>query len=512
MSGTRAPSPPTWSILLSVLVIATAGLVYELAIAAAASYLAGDSVRQFSLVIGAYLSALGLGAYASRHVDRRLSAAFVDVELGAAMVGGLSVPALFFAFAHTHAFMLVLYAVVLGVGVLVGLELPLLLRLLERRVEFKELVARALTVDYAGALVGSVAFSLVLVPRIGLFHTSLACGLVNAAVALFAARLFPPADDDEARALRAARVRAVAVVLFFMLALSFGDRVRALAESALYPGDVVLAEDSPYQRIVVVGRPDAFELFLNGNLQFSSRDEYRYHEALVHPAMAVASSRARVVVGGGGDGLAVREILRYPEVRGVTLVDLDRKVTDLARRYGPLVALNRASLEDPRVTVVNEDAMRWFDETDRAADVIVLDFPDPSGYSTAKLFSTAFYERVKRRLAPGGALVIQASSPFLAPRTFGCIAKTVEEAGFAVRPYHVFVPSFGVWGFVLAKRKPFDVPAKLLVEASFMDAEALRDAFAFPADLKRPTVVENRLDTQALVGYYADEWGRWESR
>jgi spermidine synthase len=496
-----------------VLVIATTGLVYELGMAAVASYLLGDSVRQFSLVIGAYLSALGVGAYLSRYVDARLSAAFVDVELCAAVVGGASAPALLVAFAYTRAFQLVLFAVVCAVGVLVGLELPLLMRILERRVEFKELVARALTFDYAGALVGSLAFSLLLVPKLGLAHTSVACGLVNAVVALAATRLLPPVDDAEARALSRARVRAVLVCLLLAAGLTQVDRVTDLSEAAMYPGHVVLSKQSPYQRVVLTEHDGTLELFLNGNLQFSSRDEYRYHEALVHPAMAAAARRRHVVVGGGGDGLAAREILRWPDVESVTVVDLDRTVTDLATLHEPLVRLNQGSFHDPRVHVATEDAMRWFAEGTDLADVVVLDFPDPGSYSVGKLYSTAFYASVKRRLAPGGAVVVQSSSPFLAKDTFWCIVRTLEASGFHVRPYHAFVPSFGVWGFALARTEAFDVPASLPpAKLRYLDRDALAALFRLPPDVAPTPVAVNRLDNQALVSYYLDEWERWEGR
>jgi spermidine synthase len=500
-------------LLTLVLVIATAGLVYELTMAAVASYLLGDSVRQFSLVIGVYLSALGVGAHLSRHVGKRLGATFVDVELCAAVVGGWSAPGLFLAFAYTRLFEVALFSVVTAVGVLVGLELPLLLRILERRVEFKELIARALTFDYAGALVGSVAFSLVLVPRLGLAHTSVAAGLVNAIVALVAIRTLPRADADEARALSGARARAVAVALFLLASLFVAGRAMNLAEGAIYPGRVVLARQSPYQRIVVTDHGGATELFLNGNLQFSSRDEYRYHEALVHPAMAAAASRRTVVVGGGGDGLAVREILRWPTVASITLVDLDREVTDLARTFPPIAELNRHSLDDPRVAVVNEDAMRWFGETSGAADVVVLDFPDPSTYAVGKLYSTAFYSRVRRHLAPGGAVVVQSSSPFLANATFSCIVHTLEAVGFFVRPYQAFVPAFGAWGFALARLEPFPIPDELPPSAlRFLDHAALAALFALPDDAKPRGAEVNRLDNQTLVADYLDEWDRWSGR
>jgi spermidine synthase len=513
--GTLPPAhaPGTLALLGMVLVIATAGLVYELSIAAAASYLLGDSVRRFSLVIGAYLSALGIGAYLSRYVDTGLSATFVDVELATAVAGGFSVPGLFLAFGYTRAFEPILYCDVVLVGTLVGLELPLLLRILERRVAFRELVARALSVDYAGALIGSLAFSLVLVPRLGLARSSLSCGLLNALVGLAATWLLPTEEEAEARALQRARLRAVVVTAVLAAGFAGSGHATALAEAAMYPGRIVEERQSEYQRLVVTERNGGFELFLNGNLQFSSRDEYRYHEALVHPAMAAADSARRVVVGGGGDGLAVREILKWPNVASVTVVDLDRAVTDLATSYPPLVALNGGAFGDPRVRIVNEDAMRWFGEqTHELADVIVLDFPDPSTFSLGKLYTAELYASAARHLSPGGAVVVQSSSPHLARYTFWSVVRTLEATGLRVRPYQVFVPSFGIWGFALAKKAPFAIPSTLPPAAlRYLDAPALRALFDLPEDLAAPPeVATNRLDNQALVGYYEDEWSRWE--
>ncbi len=500
----------TRALLFLVLVISTAGLVYELAMAAVASYLLGDSVKQFSLIIGVYLSALGLGAWLSRFFDRHLSRTFVDVELAAAVLGGLSAPALFFAFGYTRAFSLVLYALVIVVGALVGLELPLLMRILQRRIEFKDLVAKALTFDYAGALLGSLGFSLLLIPLVGLVHATLLCGLLNAAVALVATWLLPVEDAEEARSLHGARARAFVVVLLLLAALSQGQRFADATEGALYPDPVVVADRSAHQRIVLTERAGTVRLYLNGNLQLSSDDEHRYHEALVHPAMAVADRRARVLIGGGGDGLAAREVLRWSDVESITLVDLDRRVTDLARSDERLARLNRAALEDPRVRVVNADAMAWIAASDERFDVVLLDFPDPGTYAVGKLYSTRFYRSVRRVVAPGGALVVQSTSPLFARRAFWCVVQTLETVGFAVAPYHAFVPSFGEWGYVLAKHEPFDPPSAFPVaNLRYLSSTPASSLFDFPPDMARVAAEPNRLDNQAIVGYYLDAWERW---
>lgn len=490
------------------MVIATAGLVYELVIAAVASYVLGDSVRQFSIIIGVYLSALGVGAFISRSIESRLEIIFVDVELGAALLGGFSAPLLFVSFGYTASFQLILYATVVLVGVLVGLELPLLIRILEREFVFKDLIAKALTFDYAGALLGSLGFSLLLVPKLGLVRASLSCGLLNAAAAFVATYLLNGGTAHLDRALRTARVRAAIVFALLCIAFVEADDVTRFAERATFGGEIVTAQQSPYQRTVLVRRGKDHEFYLNGHLQFSSRDEHRYHEALVHPAMASAKAPKRVLVGGGGDGLAVREVLKWPGVEAVVLVDLDSSVTELASTHPILTRLNHHSFSDPRVTIINRDALVAFAEMDQHFDVIFLDFPDPSSYSLGKLYSQRFYRIVFQRLADDGALAVQSTSPQLARQAFWCVVTTLESVGFKARPYHVYLPSFGDWGYVLATKsnaRPFhSLPQNL----KFLDAATLQALFQIPKDMARVPAEINRLSSQALVGYYLDEWGR----
>jgi spermidine synthase len=498
------------ALLTMVLVIAAAGLVYELVMAAVASYVLGDSVRQFSTVIGVYLSALGLGAYLSQFIQRRLDQRFVDVELTTALVGGLSAPGLFLAFSFTAAFQLVLYATVCAVGALVGLELPLLIRILKEEYELDQLIARSLTFDYAGALIGSLGFSLLLVPWLGLVHTSIACGLVNALVGLASTWVLWPATPPEQKGMARARVRAILVALILVAALVGANRLAAVAENAIYAEPISLVRQSSYQRIVMTTSNGEARLFLNGNLQFDSRDEHRYHEALVHPAMAVARSRSRVAIGGGGDGLAVREVLRWPDVESVTLVDLDPAMTELAQNDASLLELNGRSLFDPRVSVINADAMVWFSETRDQFDVIVLDFPDPSNYSLGKLYSRRLYETVRQRLLPGGALVVQSTSPLFAREAFWCVVGTLEASGFETIPYHAFVPSFGEWGFVLATREPATWPSEMPnVSFRYLSATVLNTLPHFGPDMSRVATRVNRLNNQALVAYYLKAWSRF---
>jgi spermidine synthase len=505
-----APGARPGILFALVLFIATAGLVYELAMAAVASYLLGDSVAQFSLVIGVYLSALGAGAYLSRHVVQAIALRFVDVELGAALLGGFSVPGLLLAFSYLGAFEVVLYATVAAVGVLVGVELPLLIRVLEHRVTFRELIARAFTFDYAGSLLGSLAFTFVLVPYLGLLSSSLCCGLLNAGVAMASTWLLADLAPAEAPALRRARLRAAAVIALLLLGLLYQDRVLAAAESASLPGTVIHAEQTRYQRIILSQSKGSLRLFLNGHLQFSSDDEHRYHEALVQPALCLASVRSHVMIGGGGDGLAAREVLRWPDVERVTLVDLDPGMTDLARQQPELRALNHGSLDDARVSVVNEDAMAYLRHAKETFDAVILDFPDPSSTAVAKLFSVELYKSLRARLRPRGVVAVQATSPYYAPRAYGSIVASLRAAGFATLPYHVFLPSFGEWGFVLAAEQELAPPERVPVAGlRYLDDRTLGELFRFSPDIALASAEPNRLNSQALVRYYLDEWGRW---
>ncbi|MEN9797008.1 MAG: hypothetical protein RL653_704 [Pseudomonadota bacterium] len=492
-------------LFITVLVIATCGLVYELVVGTLASYLLGDSVTQFSTVIGVYLFAMGVGAWLSRFIERGVAQRFVEVELAVAFAGGVTAPLLFFTFSGGAGFRVVLYGSVLLVGTLVGLEIPLLLRILKDQVRFKDLVSHVLTFDYVGALAASLLFPLVLVPKLGLVRTSLLFGLVNAGVGLWSTWLLEPLLAAPGRL----RLKAAFLMLLLFMGLVAGERLTVWAEEGLYADEVVRAYSTPYQRIVLTRGKRGFSLFLNGNLQFAAVDEYRYHEALVHPAMTRAVRHSSVLVLGGGDGLAVREILRWPGVERVTLVDLDPAMTKLGTEYEELAELNGHSLSDGRVRVVNDDALQFLAHDTGRYDVVVVDFPDPNNFSLGKLYTTRFYALLKARMAPEGVAVIQSTSPLMARASFWCVEKTVSAAGFWTAPYHALVPSFGEWGYVMASPSPRPRVHPLPQGLKFLDDATLDTLESFPADMARVPSEVNRLNNQVLVRTYEEEWRRW---
>jgi spermidine synthase len=492
-------------LLASVFTIATCGLIYELIAGTIASYLLGDSVMQFSTVIGVYLFAMGIGSWLSRYVEKNLLAVFIRVEFLIALFGGSAAALLFGLFAHVSSFRVLLYAIVLLIGTLVGLEIPLLLRILKDRLQFKELISKVFTFDYIGALLASLLFPLVLVPYAGLVRSGFLFGILNGAVGLLALS----ALKDEVPRARSLRLSGFAVLALLTVGFASSDRIVSWSEAAAYGENVIFAKSTPYQRITITRRADDLRLYLNGNLQFSSRDEYRYHESLVHPGLARLPHARRVLVLGGGDGLALREVLRYPQIESITLVDLDPEMTRLFSAQEILKQLNGAAFSSAKVHVINSDAFTWLKDNNDIFDFIVADFPDPSNFSIGKLYTTAFYQRARTALSQDGAMVIQCTSPFVARKSFWCIDETLRACGFTTEPYHTNVPSFGEWGFILAARRPLPIEASLPPGLRFLDDTNLAELSHFPPDMGRVATDVNRLNNQALVRYFEAEWSRY---
>ena len=494
------------TLIISVFIVASCGLAYELIIAALASYLLGDSILQFSSVIGLYLFSMGIGAHLTRYIkDEDVLHRFIEIELLVGIIGGISALALFVAFGLSAApFRTLLYAFVLIVGAVVGMEIPLVMRVLNRKgAEFKELVSKVLTFDYLGALAVSLLFPLLLAPKLGMARSALLFGILNAAVAYLTARVF----KAELPRYRAIRLRALIVLSVLAAAFAYADRISFKAEQSYFGDPVVYQSHSPYQRLVVTRWKDDTRLYINGNLQFSSRDEARYHEALVLPAMQMVSDASRILILGGGDGLAAREVLKYPQVKHVTLVDLDPDMTATFKTSAALSALNQGSLSHPKMHVVNDDAAKWLEGLSEKFDVIIIDLPDPSNFSLGKLYSVPIYRLVARHLQPQGKIVVQSTSPYFAPNAYWSVVATLEAAGLSTAPYHVYVPSFGEWGFVLAGfDKQFPVPQKFDVPTRYLNAQTAAEMFRFPPDMARRKVEPNYLNNQILVSYFESDW------
>ena len=503
-------SPARLILLLAAIFGASAcAIVYELLIGSVSSYFLGDSIEQFSLTIGFFLFAMGVGSLGSRLIRSKLIDRFIGIEIWLGLVGGVSVPMLYLAYGYTSHYRYCMLLLIIAIGTLIGLELPLITRILrERGGSLRATLSNALSFDYFGSLVAALLFPYVLLPFLGTFHTSLGAGLINVAIgAALLVCLWSLID-------RSSRVRlsllGIAAAAVLGGVLGFATPLKDRWESGLYSDRIVFSAQSPYQQIVLTQWRDDVRLYLDGHLQFSSVDEYRYHEALVHPAMGLSANRARVLIVGGGDGLSAREVLKYEEVETVDLVDLDRAVTNLARRDARLTTLNENALNKPKVRILNEDAFLFIQRAHAPYGVIIVDLPDPRTDSLAKLYSVEGYELFRRHLAPGGILATQATSPYYARRTFWSVAATIAEAGLHVVPYHVLVPSFGVWGFQLAASKQVELEeVEFSVPRRFLRPELLPQMRTFPPDMGPVEVETNRLDRPVLIQYYKDDWSRW---
>ena len=491
-------------LLFAVFTIATCGLVYELVAGTLASYLLGDSVKQFSFIIGVYLFSMGIGSYFSKFITKNLLNTFVEIEILVGLIGGLSSVVLFLLFETAFAFQFILYFLVFVTGCLVGLEIPLLMNILKDKVEFKDLVSNVFTFDYIGALLASILFPLILVPKLGIMGTSLFFGMINISIAIVLCYLL----KSELKKVKLLRAKAIFSFLVLLVTFFFSENILSYSEGKLYGENIIYTNSTQYQRIVLTHNKSDYRLYLNNNLQFSSADEYRYHEALVHPIMAAHGAPKKIAVLGGGDGMAVREILRYASVESITLVELDPNMTRLFQTHPDLIQLNQKSLLSNKVKIVNADAFKWLEENTDYFDIIIVDFPDPTNFNVGKLYTNSFYSLLEKRLNAGAYAVIQTTSPLIARQTFWTVAHTIESVGLQATPYHAHVPSFGEWGFVIASRRPYRLPTQLPAKLQFLTAQSLPQLFIFPPDMARVPSDINRLSNQILVNTYEQEWGK----
>lgn len=479
------PRQQTVLLLASILVVALCGIVYELIIGTVSSYLLGNSVYQFSLTIGFFMFAMGVGSYVSRFIMGNLIEAFIYVEMILAVIGGMCSISLFLLFpAAPWLYTTGMFAFISAIGFLVGLEIPLLTRVLSEQSTTRESIANVLSLDYIGALLGSVAFPILLLPSLGLITASFAIGLINASVALLNVIWL----RDHLRAPKVAMALATGTIVALFVLTLLASRITSFAQDHLYFDQVVWKKQSQYQSLVVTNnwQKNDIRLFIDGHLQFSATDEYRYHEALVHPVLSLTGAPQDVLVLGGGDGLAAREVLRHPSVTSIDIVDLDPAMTDLGKDFAPMVRLNDGAMLSPKVRVLNQDAFLYVKEAGKLYDRIIIDFPDPHNEALSKLYSVEFYAMVSRIMKPNGALVSQSSSPFFARQTYWAIGRTLDDIFPKRTSFHVSIPSFGVWGFHIAQKDPASVIGALPDGLRSLNAQSFAAAQIFPDDISEP--------------------------
>ncbi|MCS6903945.1 MAG: polyamine aminopropyltransferase [Bacteroidia bacterium] len=515
--STRLFSP---FLLISIFIVAACSIFYELLVSTVTTYLLGSSILHFSLTIGFFMSFMGLGAYLSRFIKKELLYYFIVIEIILGLAGGASCFLLHSFFAFTDSFYILTFLLVAALGTLVGLELPLLTRIIKSFSNLRETLAKVLAFDYLGALLASILFPIIFLPFLGTMRTAFVIGLINLLIASVSILLLGK------------QILHAKKLLFFSLLCSglliagllYSTNLQLFFEKNLYQDEVIYLEQSKYQKIVLTRYKQDIRLYLNNHLQFSSIDEYRYHEPLVHVPLVCNPWIRKVLILGGGDGLAAKELLKNPRIDSIYLVDIDEKVTQLCKNHVLVKQINRGALENPKVKIIHKDAFKFIEETETFFDLIIADLPDPSEPSVAKLYTLEFYMLIKRVLSNKGIFVTQATSPYYAPLAFWCIQRTLQSVFDATLPYHTYVPSFGSWGFILASnsteiKKRLEQIVTLEVEKYFskiptqyIKPPIWSSFFTFPQDMKIEDIdnlTVNNLDKMKLVEYYAQSWRRW---
>jgi spermidine synthase len=504
-------------LLAAVAACAACGIVYELALLTLSASLNGGGIVATSLIVAGYIAALGAGALLVKPLLAHAAISFIAVEALLGIIGGLSAAALYVVFAFVDGSTWVLALSTALIGVLVGAEVPLLMTLLQQRrtaskdpaADAGRTLANLNAADYLGALLGGLVWPFVLLPQLGMIRGAAATGIINLAAAAVVSIFLLRHVVSTRQLVTALCALAAALGLLATLLVRSAD-IETTSRQRLYADPIIAYRHTPYQEIVVTRRGSDMRLYLDGGLQFSTRDEYRYTESLVYPALGGDFKGARsVLVLGGGDGLAARELLRQPGVGKIVQVELDPAVIDLARTT--MREANGGSLDNPRVKVVIGDALTWL----RGAvdvgrfDAIIVDLPDPDTPVLGRLYSTEFYALAARALAPGGLMVVQSGSPFSTSTAFWRTVSTIRAAGYAVTPYHVHVPTFGDWGFALAQhadaaptpRVPADAPPLRFLNQRVLDAATVFSGDIGPRSLEPSTLDNPRVVEDMRHGY-----------
>ena len=467
------------------------------------------------MVVSMMLFSMGLGSRLSKMFDYKLLEKFILIECLLSVIASNVTVIVYVCFAFYGNTTFIIYFLSILIGLLIGMEIPIVIRLNEKFEKLKVNISSALENDYYGSLIGGIFFAFLGLPILGLVYTPLILGSINFIVAL--SLLWVTWDDLQKKQ----KTRFITYVLGVLIILSasgflsedvvnWGDRIR-------YRDMVVYSEQSRYQKIVITYSKGDYWLFLNGNQQLSTIDEAMYHEPMVHAPMVLSKEARSVLVLGGGDGVVVRELLKYPELSKIVLVDLDPAVTLMAQNHPIMLSINENSLNDDRVTVINQDGFQFLAETQKKFDVVIADFPDPRTVDLGRLYSREFYGLVHKVLHESGIMITQAGSPYYAPQAFECIDLTIQSAGFNTLKLHNQVLSLGEWGWVMGSKQKRELKNELqsaslgVLPTQWLTDGALTRISSFGAEVfesNYTSISINRLHDPVLYHYYLN--GRWD--
>jgi len=531
------------------------GLVNQYVLATITTYILGNSIEQFSIIIACMMLMMGVSGFVqSKMSDNNLINKFITVEVLMALLGGLAPLAIYGAYGYMEDhFYLVLYFFVLSIGFLIGFEIPIVMRIIDQnKIKLKTNLTIVYAMDYVGAFIGAIIWVKYLLKNYPLTEISFIVAGFNFVVALLTIIYFMHTRVIKHRLIPVTVATFTASVL--IIGLLNNRDISDLFEQQFYDDPIVFKATTKYQHLVITENKSLgdIRLYINGNTQFSSLDEKRYHDMLVHPVMTVSPNIKHVLILGGGDGLALREVLKYQGVESITLVDLDPEMVKIASKNDHLRKLNKDAFKDARLFVQNAEGIesvnvkglymeadnvtkegtaesKWVasinvynldadlfikNQTDKSWDVVIIDFPDPSSVELSKLYSKQFYRQLKQHMSPHAFVSIQSTSPYHAKEAFLTIGNTLEAAGLSSLPYRQNIPSFGDWGYYLAWKNNSsseNIKSKLAklsefpVNTDFITPELMMASFAFgKGELTSKSNCINTIMQPCLVTQYLD--------
>lgn len=505
--------------ILRIAIFATglSGIVAEYILATLATYFLGDSVMQWTMILSIMLFSMGLGSRISRNIRTKLLEKFIFIEFSLSFLVAFSSLAAYTISAWSVYTGVAIYGLSILIGLMIGMEIPLVMRLNNEFQVLRVNISSVLEYDYYGSLAGGVFFVFIGLPYLGLTYTPIVLGLVNFSVALGLLFILWNKIDANIKI----RIASVASVLSVVLVSGFfiAQPIIRFGEQKKYKDKVVYSEQSKYQKIVITQWKNDYWLFINGNQQLSSFDEEMYHEPMVHPAMSLTKTPHNILILGGGDGCAVREILKYSDVQKITLVDIDPAMTNLGRNNEIIKKINNNAFSDDKVSVINTDGYNYIEDTKEMYDVIIVDLPDPKTIELSRLYSYEFYSKCYKHLRKYGVIVTQAGSPYFASNAYNCINKTMKKAGFTTIPMHNQVITLGEWGWILGAKNisSKNLKAELQslefesIETKWINNEAMSLLTSFGKDFFKKDCTEikvNEIHNPVLYKYYLN--GRWD--
>ncbi len=541
--------------LISVMgVLAACGLIYEYLLAHYAGRVLGAVESSIYSMIGIMIVAMGVGAFLAKWIDDAFST-FVWLEISIAFLGGCAILMMSGATAIAYtlpSWLAALYGLdpqlapdggvvellqafsrtlpfIAGfiLGLMIGMEIPLIARIRET-LYGRRLLHNTGTIygaDYIGAGIGAAIWVLFCL-SMPIVYAAVATAAVNAFVGMmFLYRYRHQVANPK-------RLWSAHILVAGVLALMFtsGSAWMEQLSYSLFKDEVVYSKSTKYQQLTLTqrtigrGLPKVTSLYINGHLQFSSSDESIYHSYLTYPALLGSARQENILIIGAGDGLAVRDVLRW-NPKEITLIDLDAQMLALFSgqdKAAPpsvsrtLLALNESAFLDPRVNVVTGDAFIEVESlvSDRRSfDTIIIDLPDPSHPDLNKLYSDFFYSRLKEILAGDGVIAVQSTSPFHAKKAFISIGKTLASAGFITEQYHANVPTFGEWGWSIGVKRGLPVSTRIAqisalpVANDWLSKRQIEAAFVFSKNFfNDPDIQPNRLGSHTVYNYHHQAW------